>query len=272
MGELLGRLSYRINTRAAKVTRVNIGLCLPEESQELLTRNSLIATGKTVMETPAVWFGSSDEVDRWITTVHNEGLITEALEAETGTLVLLPHLGNWELFNVAFRRYGRMTALFQPPRHPGLQPVMSAVRARHGNQMVPANRRGVATLYKTLQAGGTVVVLPDQIPANGSYTSFFAQSALTDVLSARLLQKTGARAVGAAMIRQEDGRFELHFLAPESGIYDRDVNLATRAVNGLVEQAVMRAPDQYQWEYKRFRERPVGEPKVYRFNKPPGVH
>lgn len=272
IGAWVGRLSYRANTRAARVTRVNIGLCLPEEHLDELTRKSLIETGKTIMETPRVWFGPSDRVDLWITRVHNESLITNALNAQTGTLILLPHLGNWELFNVAFRRYGRMTALFQPPRRRSFRKVMSAVRLRHGNHMVPANRRGVATLYRTLQSGGTVVVLPDQIPANGCYAPFYGQAALTDALSGRLLQKTGAKAVGAAMVRGPDGRFELHFIEPESSIYEKDIDLAARAVNRLVERSVELAPEQYQWEYKRFRQRPAGEPKIYRFNKPPGFH
>ena len=43
-------------------------------------------------------------------------------------------------------------------------------------------------------------------------------------------------------------------------------------LNSTVEKLVQLAPAQYQWEYKRFRERPKGAEKIYRFNKPAGYH
>lgn len=277
MGIWLGWISYLFNSRASRVTRVNLALCLgvdatSEDALETLTKQSLIETGKTFMETPRVWFGPAERIDRWIAKVHSESTLIDLIKADTGTVILLPHLGNWELFNVAMRRYGRMTALFSPPRQPYLKPLLSAVRLHHGNHMVPANRRGVSTLYRTLQSGGTVVVLPDQVPANGCYAPFFGHAALTDALTGRLLKKTGARAVGAAMVRRDDGAFELHIIEPDPSIYDADSDVSARAVNQLVERCVDLAPTQYQWEYKRFRKRPVGEPKVYRFNKSPGFH
>lgn len=277
MGIWIGWISYRSNSRAARVTRVNLELCLDgdvtsNDALETLTKQSLIETGKTFMETPRVWFGPAERVDRWISKVHNESTLIDRIKADTGTVILLPHLGNWELFNVAIRRYGRMTALFSPPRQQYLKSLLSAVRLQHGNHMVPANRRGVSTLYRTLQSGGTVVVLPDQIPANGCYAPFFGHAALTDALTGRLLKKTGARAVGAAMVRRDDGAFELHIIEPDDSIYDADIDVSARAVNQLVERCVDLAPTQYQWEYKRFRKRPIGEPKVYRFNKSSGFH
>ena len=148
---------------------------------------------------------------------------------------------------------------------------MAEVRARRGNRMVPTNRAGITALFRTLRDGGTVVVLPDQVPASGVYVPFFGHEALTDELSARLLQRSGAKALGLGILRREDGRFDVHVQAPGDDIYLGD-NRAVTAVNALVEQIVMLAPAQYQWEYKRFRERPSGEPKIYRFGKSTRTH
>lgn len=43
---------------------------------------------------------------------------------------------------------------------------------------------------------------------------------------------------------------------------DSDVNTAT-ALNKLVEQCVMMAPEQYMWLHRRFKTRPPGEPSLY---------
>jgi KDO2-lipid IV(A) lauroyltransferase len=199
-------------------------------------------------------------------------MLQEHLNDSAGLLVLLPHMGNWELFNVFYRRYGQMTALYQPPRQDYMQKVMQKVRVRHGNHMVPTTRSGLKQLYKTLREGGTAVILPDQVPATGQFVPFFGQPALTDVLASRLLKKTGAKVLGIAMVRSEEGLFEAHVLAPDSSIYEADEVTSIRAVNDLMQTCAEIAPKQYQWEYKRFRERPAGSKKIYRFNKPSGVH
>jgi KDO2-lipid IV(A) lauroyltransferase len=268
MGKLVGCISFYLNTRAAKVSRANLELCLP--SQAHLVKPSLVETGKTMMETPAVWLATTERIDAWIETVHNEAILQSALNEKQGLLLLLPHVGNWELFNVFFRRYGKFTALYQPPRQKGLQPLMAEIRDRHGNETVPTTRTGIARLYRALGEGGNVVILPDQVPASGRFATFFGQQALTDPLSSRLLQKTGAKALGVCVIRQPNGRFAVHVIEPPKTIYEPASSLA--AVNELVEHCVLLAPTQYQWEYKRFRERPAGEDKIYRFKKPPGVH
>ena len=277
LGTLIGILNAKLDFRSARVTRANIELCIPGLSGHLVakdkfSRQSLIETGKTLMETPAVWLGNFERIDEWVHAVHAEAILQEHLNDPAGLLVLLPHMGNWELFNVFFRRYGRMTALYQPPRQGYLQKVMQKVRARHGNRMVPTTPSGLKQLYKTLRDGGTAVILPDQVPASGQFVPFFGHPVLTDVLASRLLKNTGAKALGITMVRNEDGLFEAHVLAPDPSIYDLDEVTSIRAVNDLMQACVQISPKQYQWEYKRFRERPAGSEKIYRFKKPSGTH
>ena len=277
LGTLAGILNAKLNSRSARVTRANIELCIPALSGNLLakdkfSRQSLIETGKTLMETPAVWLGDFERIDEWIHVVHDEAILQEYLNDPAGLLVLLPHMGNWELFNVFFRRYGQMTALYQPPRQGYMQKVMQKVRVRHGNHMVPTTPSGLKQLYKTLGDGGTAVILPDQVPASGQFVPFFGHPALTDVLASRLLKNTGAKALGITMVRNDEGLFEAHVLAPDSSIYDLDELTSIRAVNDLMQTCAEISPKQYQWEYKRFRERPAGSQKIYRFDKPSGSH
>lgn len=276
-GTLAGVINITLGSRSSRVTRANLELCLPGLTNNIAdteeaTRQSLIETGKTLMETPAVWLGDIERLDEWIQVVHNEALLQEYLNDPAGLLVLLPHMGNWELFNVFYRRYGQMTALYQPPRQGYMQKVMQKVRVRYGNHMVPTTRAGLKQLYKTLSTGQTAVILPDQVPATGQFAPFFGQPALTDVLASRLLRKTGAKALGVAMVRNDEGLFEVHILAPHASIYEANEITSIGAVNDLIQTCAEISPKQYQWEYKRFRERPTGSAKIYRFNKPDGVH
>ncbi len=269
LGSALGSLHHFANTRPAQVTAANLAVCGQDAD---LRHESLRETGKTLLETPAIWLGTQDRLEDWFGEIRGESLLRESVQSDRGLMVLLPHLGNWELFNVFYRRYGRMTALYRPPRKAALDDVMRRVRGRHGNEMVPTDRRGIRRLYQVLESGGTVVVLPDQVPANGQFVTFFGTAALTDELAVRLQKKTAARALMLSFLRRRDGRFDTHILDPGESLYKGDRMSALTTLNSTVEELVQLAPAQYQWEYKRFRERPKGAEKIYRFNKPAGYH
>jgi len=268
LGRGFGSLNYYLESRSTQVTKQNLQLCLPERTPgeiKTLAHKSMRHTGMTVFETPAVWLSDVSRTSAWIGRVENEALLDDAMASDQGTLVLLPHLGNWEMFNVYFASKGRMTALYHPPRQNWLKPLMAKVR---GDNLVPTNRHGLATLYRELKDGHVVTVLPDQVPATGEFAPFFGQLALTDRLVPRMLRKTGARAI-ICIVYRESGKFHLRFDEVERDIYDGDLSIALAALNLSVEKSIRRKLMQYQWEYKRFRERPAGEKKLYKFNGQP---
>ena len=264
LGRQLGMLNNVFGSRAAEVTAANLALCLPDYSApalKKLARESMRHTGMTALETPAVWLSDPSRKDAWLGEIENEHLLDAAMSSQSGTLVLLPHLGNWEMFNAYFARKGRMTALYQPPRQDWLKPFMETIR---GDNLVATNRQGLTTLYKKLSAGGVVTVLPDQVPLTGEYVPFFGQFALTDRLVPRLLAKTGAKAL-LCVVYRDAGKFNVCFSQPDPEIYSDDLVTALTALNRSIETSVLPHLAQYQWEYKRFRERPAGEKKLYKF-------
>lgn len=219
----------------------------------------------TVLETPSVWLSDSVRTMAWLGRIENEHLLDDALASGKGTLVMLPHLGNWEMFNVYFATKGGMTALYHPPRQEWLKPLMEKIR---GDNLVPTNRQGLATLYRKLKEGKVVTVLPDQVPATGTYAPFFGEMALTDQLVPRMLQKTGARAL-VCIVYREAGRFNVRFDEVEDDLYANDIATCLSALNLSMENSIRNQLVQYQWEYKRFRERPAGGKKLYKFDAQP---
>ena len=59
------------------------------------------------------------------------------------------------------------------------------------------------------------------------------------------------------------GGWKIVFKPVAETIYSEDQHTSLQAMNQGVETIVDLAPDQYQWEYKRFRARPEGMPKLY---------
>lgn len=275
MGTLVGWVNWLLDTQAAKVTLANLRVCLPElddAERDELARQSLMQTGQTLAETPRIWLGNIKKNRHLIRAVEGGELLDSALAENRGVILILPHLGNWELVNVYFGEDVKMTALYQSPRIQELGDFLKKTRSRYGNDMIPAGGISFRTAARTLKEGGIVTVLPDQVPSDGAYASFFGVDALTDVFTSRLVQRVNPEVLCVFMKRLSGAGFCITFRPVEHGIFSKDLPTSLAALNKSIQNCVEEIREQYQWEYKRFKERPAGEAKLYRFNKPPGVH
>ena len=72
LGNALGSLHYFANTRPAQVTAANLAVCGQDAD---LRHESLRETGKTLLETPAIWFGTQDRLEDWeMSTTEHQGI------------------------------------------------------------------------------------------------------------------------------------------------------------------------------------------------------
>jgi KDO2-lipid IV(A) lauroyltransferase len=148
----------------------------------------------------------------------------------------------------------------------GLGQYMRTSRERFGARLVPTNAGGIRHLYRALGRGEFIGLLPDQEPQSGHgvFAPFFGIEAYTMTLLARLLEKYRVPVFFVYSERLPGGKgFRIHF-SPMTGDFRRDDPLAVcTAMNAGVEACVRRIPEQYQWNYKRFRTRPEGDEPRY---------
>ena len=264
LGRRLGELIWIGKTRTQRSTRRNIDLAFPHvhvTKRRSLAVESLRQTATIYTESGLVWHWSASKIDRCLLAVHGSEVLVEDRKGK-GILMLVPHMGNWEVLSYYFASKGPLTALYENRRIQGIEDKVNAARERHGGRLVPATRAGLRSLLLALRRGELVAVLPDQVPArgNGVMANFMGQDSLTGTLSHRLLQRTGAQACLATALRVPGG-FELWFDLLEETVYDPDPVISANAINAGIESAIARAPAQYQWEYKRFRV--PGRPDIY---------
>jgi KDO2-lipid IV(A) lauroyltransferase len=80
-------------------------------------------------------------------------------------------------------------------------------------------------------------------------------------LFSKLAIKTKVPVFFAYALRTQTG-FDVFFEESGEGIYS-DLESSVTYMNNKIEQIVEKAPEQYQWTYKRFSIQPEGEPKFY---------
>jgi KDO2-lipid IV(A) lauroyltransferase len=270
LGATLGWLFLVIPNKRRRTAEINIELCFPEMSrgarQRLLRRN-MIELGKSVTEIGALWTRSEKNMRRLVRRVNGEDKLKKAMHRSKGLLLAMPHLGAWEMVNLHCSMHYPLTTMYRAPPMSQMGLLMRKARGRFNARLVSADNTGIRALYKALERGEMVAILPDQVPSarSGSvFAPFFGIPASTMVLLSRLAVKTGAPVIFGYAERLPHGRgYHLHFLPASSDINHGGLESSAATVNAMVEKCVRAAPEQYQWVYKRFRVRPAGEKAFY---------
>jgi KDO2-lipid IV(A) lauroyltransferase len=269
LGFVIGWGLLLIPNRAVRNTKTNIGLCFPALSrseQSRLVRQSLAETGKTLMETSALWMRPGEKALQLIRYVDGLDVAMRAREAGYWLILATPHLGAWEAAGLYCADTFGMTCLYRPLRMIELEELVHTARSRLGANYVPAVARGIRAVSIAMEQGGTVAMLPDQEPRSGSghFAPFFGIPAYSMTLLVRLSKRTGAPIVFTYCERLPWGRgYHLHFREAPQGIHALDTDTAISAMNRTVEELIRECPAQYQWSYRRFGKRPEGERSFY---------
>lgn len=256
-------LGYGGKTVALKnLAHCQAALAAPEP--QLLARNAARQTAWLFAEQGMVWHWPRS---RWAQLI-DDGPAGDRLRAMTrgdgpGVLLLVPHLGNWELFSLYLGAFG-VTALYDPPRLMSLDAPIRAARERNGATLLPIDRRGLKGMLHALDHGGLVALLPDQVPDRnaGVYVPFFGQPALTMTLAHRLVRRSAPSVLVGALLREGD-RFRVVLETVGPAIADADPLVSAAAMNQALEGLIAQAPEQYQWGYKRFKRLPPEQPRLY---------
>ena len=269
LGWLLGLLFFLLPNQHRRISRINIDLCFAENGwlwRRWLLLRSLVETSKTATESPHLWHTSREKLPALVSNVSGLEHIEEARHHGKGALLIIPHLGSWEMVGLYCSAHYPMTSLYRPLRQGGeLDELVISGRNHLGAKLVPTDAGGVRKLAQALRNNELVAILPDQDPrdSGGLFAPFFGIEANTMTLASRLALKSGARQILCVAKRRSWGRgFTLHFQPIEIAQGDGlEQNIAT--INSSIEAIVRHLPQQYQWTYKRFRTRPEGEPKIY---------
>lgn len=255
IGTLIGRYLYLTQSDSRAVVSKNIQLCFPKlslEQQQMLVKKSLIESAKGLSESGFIWFRGFDDNAKYVTKT----IGMEHLKSDKAVILLVPHFGCWELV-------ARMVSLSEPVifmykalKDKQQNALLLSKREQGDLLMAPANKKGVIKLQRAINNKQLIAILPDQNPGEvGSILApFFSQNVRTMTLLARLARKNNAQVVMAWAKRLPSAKgYELNFkpikILSNTNTLEDDVSLMNKAIEDLVATQ----PEQYLWNYKRFK-------------------
>lgn len=248
------------NATIRRVIRVNLNLAYPNLSnkqRENLEHASVYSQFFTAVESIKSWGMPTSYSLKQIHHVYGADILTTALQNPNGVIAVVPHFGTWEMMNAWLNQYASPVIMYKPSKDAGLDRFMLEARQRLNATLVPTDESGVRAIFKALKQGGFTAILPDHVPdhSGGIYSDFMGQRVLTTTLVSKLAQKTQCSVVGLSCIRRNDGLgFDIVCDLLDSQILNKDLSVSVDSLNNEIKRIIARAPEQYMWGYKRFKQ------------------
>lgn len=257
------------NATMRRVIRVNLNLAYPNLNsiqQEALEKASVYSQFFTAVESIKSWGMPTPYSLGQIYRVYDAAILTNALKNPNGVIAVVPHFGTWEVMNAWLNQYASPVIMYKPSKNIAVDRFMLEARQRLNAMLVPTDESGVRAIFRALKQGGVTAILPDHVPdhSGGIYSEFMGQRVLTTTLVSKLAQKTQCSVVGLSCIRRNDGLgFDIVCDLLDSEILSKDLSRSVDCLNKEITRMIARAPEQYMWGYKRFKQL-ENQQQVYR--------
>ena len=170
-------------------------------------------------------------------------------------VLLLSHLGNWELFAQILPHYfgyTRLSTVYQKLGNRYLDQFVREQRARFGVELFDRSA-GFSEAIKLLRGGGMIGILSDQHAGDhGMWTPFFGRLASTSPLPGLLCKRTGAALIAASLFTAGPGKWRMTFSPPGDSPNDSVEGLTAKA-NAMMADEIRRAPEDWFWVHNRWK-------------------
>ncbi len=264
-GQAMGYLISFIPHYNREVTLINLKLCFPEKTDAerlQMMRRCYESLGMAMLETSfSCW--ASDKRLKNLVTIHNANFQKQC-EGQ-GVLLIVPHYHVLEITGrLCAMKVPNLSAVYRPHRKPVIEMMNKKHLSHNFKTLIPrTNGKGMIRL---LRDKGCLFFLPD-IDA-GKKQSVFAK--FFNIQTASVASVPKLVALGKAQVvfvhayRKADlSGYEISFSKPlENYPSDNELYDVERA-NDEMEKLIRLYPEQYLWQYRRFRTRPPGEVEFY---------
>ena len=259
LGEALGFLLSILPNSARNNTKINLKLCFPNSSDQeikVLTRKSLKETSRSLLESGKSWITFPKTGVANIIQIEGMKLVSESLSQEKGAILFTSHLGNIEVLISFLAQNFKCTILYTPAKINAVDELMKQARLLMGAEMVKADSGGVKSALKALNRGEVIIMASDQVPKkkNGIISNFFGTPAFSVSLVSSLATRTESPCHSVSCIRLKKGKgYKVLFSERIEKLNTLGVPEGVNLMNTELEECIMKAPEQYAWEYKRFK-------------------
>ena len=266
IGRLLGKFIKKTSANRVHIARTNLTVCFPEKKPneiDQLVNDSFESLGIATMEIIMSWWASNRKLKNLVTI---EGLehLEKALAKNKGVILLSGHFTTLELGGRLLTLFASFHALYRKHKNPIIEFVMHRSRVRHIEKAI--ERRNMVGMIRSLKENNAIWYAPDQDYGRGKsiFATFFNVPAATITSTMRLASMRGSPVVPFFQQRLKNGKGYVLRLYPELDNFPSGDDLSdAQRINNIIEQEILKMPEQYLWSHRRFKTRPENLPSIY---------
>ncbi len=258
----LGLLVHRIAKKRREVARVNVRLCFPDMSPkevDAFVKRSFQDWTIALVEIGMGWFNMPEGFLDSLEVIGVENLKV-ALGKGKGVILLAGHFSTMDFSTAIFRQQFPelpVHIVYRDQKNALINHYMNTGRLKYATSVIP--KSNMRSVMRCLRKGEIVWYAPDHDfgPSNSVFVPFFAQTAATLTTTSKLAQLTGSPVVMMSQYRKSAAQgYSLRFFPALENFPSGDDEADARAVNCVIEEAILGAPTQYMWIHKRFKTQP----------------
>ncbi len=258
----LGSIAYAADNRRRDVACQNLriaGVCQDERSVRRTARAACIHFFRVITDALRANHENGIPPDYKVHVVMDPETEKALSNADKGIILCSGHLGNWEIGLRVMSGYIPVVGIARAMNNPLVEAFFQR-RAGENLQITPKHDEDAGRLIRTLSQGRALALLFDQHASGnrGIMVDFFGKPASTYPSPAMLHLITGAPLCFGACLQTGEKTFELRLEAPiqaqRTGNRKQDAASIMQTLNTQLEAAIRRAPEQYLWAHRRWRE------------------
>jgi lipopolysaccharide heptosyltransferase II len=258
IGNFTGLVAWMLLPQYRRLARRNLEIAfakekLPREMRRIVRRHFQRLAANLAC---SVKMGSMppEKLARYVET-ENLDVVHQELRAGRPVILLLSHVGNWELLAQLvphYANYARIGTVYQKLGNRYIDQDVSRKRATTGAELFDRGE-GFHGPIELLRSGGLIGILGDQHAGDhGVWIPFFNKLASTTPLPGLLAKRTGAAVIAAAVYTEGPARWRMVF-TPRIESTGDSVNAVTAKANRTIEQQIRKAPEDWFWVHNRWK-------------------
>ncbi len=253
-GRVLGLLSYHLSPNLVHISQRNIELCFPNmehTQQKQLLKKHYECLGQGVIEMGMAWFLPDKKLASLI-DIEGKTHIEEALQSKQGTLIMGLHFTTTELAGRLASLQFPLSVIYQRAKWPLLDQLLTFHRQKIYQSTIPNTH--IKQLIRTLKNGHAVWYAPDQaIGKSPVFVPLFGQLAATSTTTSQITQLSKAHLIPVGYYRQSNDRYLIKFHPKVENFPSDNHAQDAERLNEIIEKLILEYPEQYMWQYKRFK-------------------
>lgn len=266
IGSTMGKCLYLFPSKLKHTTLINLQLCFPNlstQERNSLAKKNFASLGIGLIEAAMAWWLPDNKING-LYKIYGLDYAEKAFEKGKGIILIGPHFTCLEMVGRLIRKHYTFGVMYRPHKKAFISYIHERFRKKHYvhyiarhrvRDLLNALKNNMAIWYAYDIDGGT---------KHSVFAPFFGVPSSSLTSASRIAHLTGAAVIPISFYRRDNNLgYDVMLSPPLENFPSEDPVLDATRLNAILEEGIRNKPEQYVWQYKRFKTRPEGEKRFY---------